>query len=154
MYISQSKETTMRVCSICQKPNHNAATCGKPPKVKPVPNGTRKCGRCNQTGHDIRRCSVNLEEIPEGHRLLLEQKQKVDRIPDKNGVEPHKGLWVVSYSRKKIAGKIIQVKKTGEIVWENMRGAYITSQPSTFKDSDYVYCDLEPNMLKWEVINE
>ena len=94
----------------------------KPKKEKSQ--GTRKCSRCEQVGHQKRTCQTDLDSIPEGHRLRLEQRQGI-RVPDKEGTNPRKSMWIVSRSRKKVAGKIVQVKKDGTVVWEDILGTYI-----------------------------
>jgi hypothetical protein len=124
----------------------------------------RRCSRCHRTDHNVRTCKVELnpelkldirpisKELELGHKILAEQRKIVER-EEINGVLPNAGYWIISPKRKKIAGKISSVKRNGEIVWKSSLGAVMTTKQSLFSQSDYCYVtDLEPEMLRWNII--
>jgi len=129
----------------------------------------RRCGICGGIGHNARSCSekdkplvvaqsvstqsrAKKKEKELGHKLLAEKNKKVDR-EEIDGLIPAKGLWIVHHPRKKIAGKIVKVKKNGDVVWRSALGASITTPQNSFKEEGYSYLiDLEPEMLLWKIV--
>lgn len=126
----------MRVCKLCQKPGHNKATCGKPPKAVKAPTGSRKCGRCGQvgTGHNKKTCTVD-----------------IGNSPDKAESNPENSVWLVSYVRKMVAGKVIQTNRDG-VLWEDRLGTVIFSSSDSLNESSYACCAFEPCMVEWNHI--
>jgi hypothetical protein len=136
-----------------------------PSSSEPAPlKKQRKCSRCGKLGHRASTCKTELnpdieidtkpvsKESAAGHKLLEEQRQKVER-QEINGQIPEKGLWIVSYIRQKIAGKIILIKRDGKVVWKSSIGATISTPQEWFANEGYCYIkDLEPEMLRWYVI--
>ena len=122
------------------------------------------CKNCGKDGHYAKTCSNNdlstlepekvetgrsLREI--GQKILKQENTVVERAPDALGTVPAKGLWLVNLDRKRIAGKISQVKKTGEILWIDHWNCLIESSPETIKAGGYLFIDLEPKHLSFEV---
>lgn len=116
----------------------------------------RTCKKCGGIGHDSRNCTSDFvkedEEIPIGHQILQQQKEKVDRIPI-NNIVPQKGMWIVNVEKQRVAGRISYVKRTGEIVWEDCYMTLIESDPKVFVENGYEYaCTIDPIMLRWSVV--
>lgn len=103
----------------------------------------RQCGNCGQTGHNVRTCKKQRQED-----YLSSLPQEVDREAI-NGVKPKRGLWIVNPERQRIAGKILYVRKSGQVVYENKLGAHVESEQDTIERSGYQYVELEPKMLAW-----
>ena len=163
-----------RKCSICGISGHNAKTCKKNKEVKLESNKPkkRKCSICSTYGHDARNCPSKNKPIEEvlgiesisslprakkkekelGYQILEEAKKKVDRV-EVDGLMPQKGLWLVNFKRQKIAGKIVQVKRSGGVIWKDCLGALITTPQETLIEKEYSYLtELEPEMLSWKII--
>jgi hypothetical protein len=124
----------------------------------------KTCSQCGRTGHTRQTCKTELNPGIEidtsainkdrelGHKLLKESKQKVER-EEIDGLVPATGLWIVNHSRKKIAGKICYVKRTGEVVWKSALGATTATPQEVFKKEEYSYLEnLEPEMLSWNIV--
>jgi hypothetical protein len=127
-----------RKCSICFTRGHNSRTC--PNKNKPVAQSTSTFSRRKEKEKEL------------GHKLLAEKRKKVER-EEIDGLVPTAGLWVVHHKRKKIAGKIVKVKRNGDIIWRSAGGASVTTAQETLIDEGYSYItDLEPEMLRWRII--
>lgn len=127
----------MRVCGQCRMPGHNKATC------KVVINDTSNLvSEEAGTGR-------SLQEI--GREILKQQNVVVERTPDEIGTIPRTGLWLVNLQRKRVAGKISQVKKEGTILWTDCWGCLIESEPETIKLGGYLYLELESPHLMYEV---
>ena len=125
----------------------------------------RKCGNCGKPGHYTPRCTENnnvsapVEEKEKtvydvGREILQKQNQVVDRVPDDYGTIPKTGLWLINLERKRIAGKISQVKKNGDILWCDVYGGFVESTPQTIKDGGYLYLELETPHLMFEVVSK
>jgi hypothetical protein len=152
-------------CSVCGGKSHNSRTC-KESKKPDKPKG-RKCSICNTFGHYASTCPNKDKPVIEapssfsaakqkkkelGHQLLKEKNKKVDRV-EVDGLTPQKGLWLVNFKRKKIAGKIVQVKRNGSVVWKCALGALNTTPQERLIEMEYSYIqDLEPEMLNWKII--
>jgi len=135
----------MRHCTKCGQPGHNARTCGQPRSTTDNDKQGRRCSVCGEYGHNKATCKQF------GREVLAEQTQKVDRI-EVNGIVPQKGLWILSEIKKKIAGKIVQVKRDGRIVWKGINGICVTQQQEEIINNNYIYSELEPEMLLWNVV--
>lgn len=145
----------MRTCKKCGKPGHFAKTCGKE-KVILTPKGTRQCGKCMSYGHNARTCGQpraavlpppkTMTEI--GHEILT---AKAPRIPI-DGTKPQKGLWIVNPDRKRCAGLISYVKRTGEVVWRDFYGVFTESSQRTFSESGYKYAEDKPVGEDWRYL--
>lgn len=122
------------------------------------------CKRCGQNGHYQKCCpnndlsTLNLEKVDTGKsirdigRAILEKENAVvERVPDDLGTVPQKGLWLVNVDRKRVAGKISQVKKTGEILWSDCYSALIESDPKMILAAGYRYLELESHHLIFEI---
>lgn len=106
----------------------------------------KTCSNCGVEGHNIRGCKSL------GRQIIQQENQKIDRIPDDLGTIPKAGLWLINPGRKRIAGKISQVKKNGDIVWNDVYGTVIESTPETIKEGNYLFLELEPKHLLFEVV--
>jgi hypothetical protein len=132
-----------RKCSICNTLGHNARTC--PEKDKPIEQSLNV--KPTSTLSEAKKKEKEL-----GHSILAAQKKKVER-EEINGLTPQKGLWVINSTSRKIAGKIVKVKRNGDIVWKSSSGASIVTNQQKIREEGYSYLtDLEPEMLKWKII--
>ncbi len=134
-----------RLCGNCRKPGHRIETCKdskvENPNVLPPPATVQG--------------NVQEAEVTIVRQALPEPKAaEPSKVPEaatwaSEVLAPRKGLWVVSVSRKRIAGKILQVKDGGAVLYENMFGAHMESPPEKIRDSGYQFVDLTPQMLLW-----
>ena len=130
----------------------------------------RHCTICKCNGHNSRTCpqrpTTNDATATTSTVVVAEQESQVDRLPvddslapfndgialDEDNVvfsKPRKGLWFVSQSRKRIAGKILYVRSTGGFVYENSLGCHCESDSIKAAESGYQFVDLQPKMLIW-----
>lgn len=127
------------------------------------------CKNCGKQGHYQKKCPnksttpapenkdlgqgerKTLKEI--GREILEQQNQKVEREPDVLGTIPVKGLWIVNIKRRRVAGKISQIKKDGMILWTDAYGGFCETSPIVIKDAGYCYLELESIHLQYEVIS-
>ena len=133
-----------RKCSVCHKPGHNSQTCPKrlkksinsePINVQPV----------------ISFSDAQTKKKEQAHKILKEQNKKVER-QEIDGLLPATGLWIVNIKRQRIAGKITQVKRNGEVTYHTALGASVSTPQERLKEAGYSYIqDLEPEMLRWRV---
>ena len=130
----------MRVCSICRTSGHNKQTC--------------KSEIAKQHLEDFEKEQSKRKTLSEvGREIIAQENKVVDREPDDLGTLPQKGLWIVSLDRKRIAGKISQVKKDGTILWVDIYNCLIESSPQTIKKANYKFVELEPYHLSYEIIS-
>jgi len=108
----------------------------------------RVCGSCKKPGHNQRTCKQL------GRQILEQENQKVDRQPDELGNIPKAGLWLISLERKKIAGKISQVKGNGMVLWKGIYGELNEHSTEAIKESKYLFLELEPEHLNFKVSNK
>lgn len=127
----------------------------------------RHCRNCRKEGHYAKRCpgnsvpdpeNINLEQSKKtlkeiGREILALENKKIDREPDEVGTLPRTGLWIVNLNKKRIAGKISQVKKDGSILWRGFYGDLNETPSEVFREAKYLFIDLEPEHLKFEVTN-
>ena len=133
-----------RKCSICHKPGHNSRTCSKrlqkstnsePIDIQPV----------------ISFSDAQTKKKEQAHKLLQQQNQKVER-QEIDGLLPAAGLWIINYKTKRIAGKITQVKRNGDVTYHTSLGASVSTKQEDLKKYGYSYIqDLEPEMLRWRI---
>ena len=129
----------------------------------------RHCKNCSQPGHYTPRCPQtkiaqsilatpiessgrSLKEI--GRAIIEKEQQVVPREPDMSGTIPSAGLWLVNVDRKRVAGKISQVKKDGTILWTDCWNCLIESSSAVIKAGGYRYLDLQAPHLLFEVTNK
>lgn len=122
------------------------------------------CKKCKLSGHNSATCKATAQTTNEessgrslkeiGRAILEKEEQKVPREPDLVGTIPEKGLWLINPVRKRIAGKISQIKKNGDILWIDAYGCFIETPPETIKEGGYLYLDLEAPHLLFEVTNK
>jgi hypothetical protein len=118
----------------------------------------RQCGNCGKTGHNARTCGrIDRNQKAESETENIEPNvneaaSSVEYNSDPDNPyfdQPKRGLWVVSPARKRIAGKILYVKSTGEVVYENVFGAHVESKQETIAEAKYKYIDLTARHLRW-----
>lgn len=128
----------MRVCycKCCGKQGHYQKKC--PNKLSPAPE--------NNSGQGERK---TLKDI--GREILEQQNQVVERTPDDLGTIPKTGLWLVNVDRKRVAGKISQVKKDGTILWSDCWATLIESDPKTILAAGYKYLELQSYHLMFDI---
>src|SRR3990167_7842922 len=105
----------------------------------------RVCSNCKKPGHNVRRC----REL--GRQIIQEQNQKIDREPDQFGNLPKAGLWIISVERKKIAGKISQIKKNSNVLWKGVYGDLHEHSVEFLKNNRYCFLELEPEHLIFDI---
>lgn len=127
----------MRVCSNCNKPGHYKPRC--PNKLSPAPENNISEQGERKTLKDI------------GREILEQQNQVFERIPDDFGTIPKTGLWLINLERKRIAGKISQIKKDGTILWSDCYSTLIESDPKMILEAGYKYLELESQHLMFEI---
>ena len=151
----------MKVCSKCKQAGHNAATCGKERIVKPPPTFQRQCQQCLGYGHKKRTClgqagkpdnSTRKSLVDIGREILAEQKKKVERI-EVDGITPATGLWLVNPTRKRCAGMISRVKRTGEILWHDFYGMNAYSKQKDLINDGYKYLADMPSGEDWSYLH-
>lgn len=148
-----------KTCQKCGKLGHNARTCGKE-KVAYQPTFQRQCGICQGFGHNARTCTgtpqvetVKRDTLLEvGRQLLAQEAVKVERI-EVDGVTPQRGLWLVNTEKKRCAGLISMVRKSGEIVWKDFDGTLIESAQTRLVDSGYKYLADKPVGSEWSYLH-
>lgn len=122
------------------------------------------CKNCGRAGHYAKTCTNNdLSTLPPekvetgrslreiGQKIIEQENAVVERVPDDFGTIPAAGLWLVNFARRRVAGKISQVKKTGEILWVDCWGCSVESDPKTIQDGGYKYVQLEAPYLMFEI---
>lgn len=125
----------------------------------------RKCTNCQVAGHYAKCCpQTKKEESPKevevherktlkeiGREILAKEKDKTiqEREADLLGTIPEKGKWIVQPKKKIVRGKILNIKKNGNILYMDRFGAYIETAQKIFINEKYCYVDLEPQMLDW-----
>ena len=141
----------------------------------------RHCALCGQNGHNVRTCKnrkestaaviiVPVSQVSSSGIPAVEAEAQDLMPPSESEQEdpasstfpfgeeqiifskPRKGLWLVSQSRKRIAGKILQVKSDGKILYENTLGCYCETDLGKTIEADYQIVDLQPTMLSWRSI--
>lgn len=131
-----------RKCGVCGKKGHNARTCPRNKKVELEPINVQPV---------ISFSDAQAKKKEQAHKILKEQNQKVER-QEIDGLIPVAGLWIVNIKRKRIAGKITQVKRNGEVTYHTALGASVSTAQERLKEAGYSYIqDLEPEMLRWRV---
>ena len=110
------------------------------------------CKNCGQSGHNRATCRAGKEELPEKYKILQESRAKVERV-EINGNIPQKGLWLVNPTTNRVAGKILFVKRKGQIVWSDFMAAQVESEQSTFIQSGYEYRNDLPTGEQWKYLN-
>jgi hypothetical protein len=151
----------MRVCGKCKQPaTHNKKTCGKP-SIKKEPSFRRQCSRCQGWAHNVRTCqnqlgkpvdSVRKTLADKGREILTEQNKKVERVAV-DGVTPATGLWLVNPARKRCAGLISRVKRTGEILWHDFYGMNAYSKQKDLINDGYKYIADMPSGEDWAYLH-
>jgi hypothetical protein len=137
--LQRKKKPKGRKCSICDTHGHNARTC--PNKNKPIVESSVKT---------ISKKKLKDKEL--GRKILAEKAVVEDRI-EVEGLVPRKNYWLVNKDRQKIAGKILQVKKNGDILWKDIFGATQATNQKRLIDQGYSYIeDLEVEMLDWNIL--
>lgn len=135
-------------CKSCGQAGHNVRTCpskcSDPDLPAPAISTGRACSACGQPGHNARTCKTK------GRSLLEQSQARQPKLKDAAGTLPAKGLWIINPDRQQVAGKIIQVKRQGIVLWLNPLGAHVASTQETILNSGYVYAELEPRHLLWE----
>lgn len=117
----------------------------------------RKCGICGKSGHNARTCKHKRgqEEIPARHQILFDsQKKKNRRDLEINGIVPKRGLWLINRNKRKIAGKVKFVRKSGIIVWEDGGGMLVDSTHDTIVSSGYEFSYNKPVDEGWKIIGK
>jgi hypothetical protein len=74
----------------------------------------------------------------EGREILTQQKLRHRAFV--NGVRAQKGHWIVNSERKRVAGQVLYVKRSGVIVWRDNAGFEdftIKSEPSVLERAGY-----------------
>lgn len=73
-------------------------------------------------------------------RALLEAEQVNARNDATlSGVRPRKGLWLVHPGRNKLYGKILRVRRNGDVVWWGRGGVPVTTHSETLINGGYEY---------------
>src|SRR3990167_6685990 len=124
------------------------------------------CKNCGKDGHYSKTCRNNILSTLEpekvdtgrslreiGQKIIDQENAVVERIPDDLGTVPAKGLWLVNLDRKRVAGKISQVKRDGTILWCDVWGCLIESEPKTIQAGGYKYLELEAPHLMFELFS-
>ncbi len=110
----------------------------------------RICSKCKKSGHNTRTCPGI---VPVGHQILIDEKKKAPR-GEINGIKPKKGIWIINRDKKKIAGQIDFVKKSGIIVWRSISvNALVESTQETLKGAGYEYSEEMPQGDGWINVN-
>lgn len=131
-----------RKCGVCGKKGHNARTCPRNKKVELEPIDVQPV---------ISFSDAQAKKKEQAHKLLQQQNQKVER-QEIDGLLPAAGLWIINYKTKRIAGKITQVKRNGDVTYHTSLGASVSTKQEDLKKYGYSYIqDLEPEMLRWRV---
>lgn len=135
--MAKGKAKGKRKCSLCEQPGHNVRNCPSKPK-KPEPVKPKKAGR--KTDKEI-------------GRAILAKEGKKEARQEIAGLKPKTGLWIINVERKKIAGRITQVKRNGDIVRKTAHGATIATPQKLLKEEGYSYVEqLEVEMLIWRIM--
>ncbi len=151
-----------RLCGNCKQTGHYASTCKnvkvENPNVLPPPatvqgNAAKVEAKIEAPAPTLPLPTPSPAAMARGFERLRQATNEAtaaQAVADaQESLEPRKGLWVVSTTRKRIAGKILQVKSGGEVLYENMFGAHMESPPQKILDSGYAFVELEPRMLLW-----
>lgn len=146
----------MRACSKCGQLGHNVKTCGKVKVVK-EPSFQRKCTKCQGFGHNSRTClgkEANERKtlLDKGLEILAQQNKKAERI-EVDGVTPHRGLWLVNEKKKRCAGLISIIKKSGNIVWKDFDGVLVNSTQERIISAGYKYLFDKPEGEDWTYLH-
>jgi len=151
-----------KTCKKCGKLGHNVRTCGKE-RVVYEPQFKRQCQKCGNLGHNARTCGKvphpEQEQVSErktlveiGRDLLEQEAVKAPRIPV-DGTKPQKGLWLVNPDKKRCAGLIAYVKKSGKVVWRDFYGVFVDSSQASIIGSGYKYLEDKPTGDDWVYLN-
>lgn len=128
----------------------------------------RHCGNCGQAGHYKSTCkNSKTEEVStsssartlqeKGREILAEKRRKNKALVGERKAE--RGLWIVNPERKRIAGQIARVKRSGVIVWREKEHIldieYFTvkSKPETLERSGYILSDKCPQDIEWSFLD-
>lgn len=119
----------------------------------------RHCRKCNLSGHNSATCKYvpcesqpkSLKEI--GREILQQDSIKAPRI-EIDGLTPRRGLFIINATKKRCAGKILRIKKNGNVLWQTFHGVIVESKQSVLiaehykysvdipKEKDYTYLQL------------
>lgn len=84
-------------------------------------------------------------------RGLQEQKKADHRNEatvigeDGVGVKPKAGLWLVNHARRRVYGQIVEVRRTGEVVWQSLAmNKRVPTSAKTIVENGYSYTATRP----------
>lgn len=127
----------MRKCGKCQQTGHNARTCGKPKKAAYTSRGLRQCSNCLQWGHNKRTCG---SETSDG--------------PTPRYVKTHG--WLVNESKKRIAGQVVSINHyEGTTSWQELGQSFaVESETSKLERGGYIVVEhLPEDKTDWVFLN-
>jgi hypothetical protein len=92
-----------------------------------------------------------------GRKSLLQAGREIReresaKIPRQaiDGVVPKRGLWLVNTNRRRVAGVISHIRKTGAVVWRDHEGVFVDSSQESIMRSGYKYlADLSQEKEGW-----
>jgi len=92
------------------------------------------------------------EDREHGHELLEKERTRVE-CETVGGVKPARGLWVFHPEKRKLAGRITMVRRTGAIVLRNYFGALFETTGDKLDTNGYTLAEQLPEGT-WQTLGD